>query len=346
MIDSIRSNPAPMQAEHGGDLAAARFAFPDAPEPWLDLSTGVNPYAYPFAALPRENWTRLPQPSSLAMLEAVAARAYRACAFAGVVAAPGTQAIINWLPFLFPARRVGILGFTYSEYAEAWRNRGADVSIVYNLDDLVKADVAVIVNPNNPDGRLVATADLLALAADLGKRDGVLIVDEAFMDFLDPRASLIPVMPQRGVVILRSFGKAYGLPGLRLGFAITPNSTALKFRVALGCWPVSGAAIAIGAQALADARWLQSMRGKLEADAFALSEILTAAGFSLGGGSLLFKLAQASDAPHYFETLAKAGIWARRFQTRPDWLRFGLPASDADRARLSAALGRSGAMLG
>ncbi|MEJ0092143.1 MAG: threonine-phosphate decarboxylase CobD [Methylocella sp.] len=338
MLDSLQCNPARAGEEHGGDLSAARRAFPNAPEPWLDLSTGVNPYAYPFAEPPGESWTRLPDPAALAGLERVAARAYRVPAGAEAVAAPGTQAIINWLPFLFPARRVGILGFTYSEHARAWRNSGAAVSIVDHIDDLKSADVAVIVNPNNPDGRLLAVGDLLALASDLSQRGGVLIVDEAFVDFLGPEASLVPDMPESGVVILRSFGKAYGLPGLRLGFAIAPKNLAAKLRTALGCWPVSGPAIAIGAQALADAFWLRSTRAKVEAAAAALREILAAAGFSSREG-LLFKLAKAADAPRRFEALAKSGIWVRRFEMQPDWLRFGLPGSEADRARLRLALG-------
>ncbi|MGQ0443679.1 MAG: threonine-phosphate decarboxylase, partial [Beijerinckiaceae bacterium] len=58
--------------EHGGDLFAARKAYPLAPEPWLDLSTGINPYAYPFPGPPLESFTRLPQSDELWMLEAAA----------------------------------------------------------------------------------------------------------------------------------------------------------------------------------------------------------------------------------------------------------------------------------
>ena len=269
-------------AEHGGNLFAARKAYPQAPEPWLDLSTGINPYAYPFAHPPLESFTRLPQPDELRALEAAAAMAYRAPAAAEVVAAPGTQAIVNWLPRLLPARRVGILGVTYCEHARSWAASGAELTVVEDLCGLEDKDIAIVVNPNNPDGRLIAAADLHALAAVLGKHGGLLIIDEAFVDFLEPGASAVPDSAESGVVVLRSFGKTYGLPGLRLGFAIAAKPVAEKLRAALGPWPVSGAAIAIGSTALTDAAWLAATRARLHADASALDKILAAAGFASG----------------------------------------------------------------
>ncbi len=115
--DSDRGRSAPLERLflHGGDIRAAASAFPDAPQPWIDLSTGVNPVAYPIAALPDDSWERLPDPSQLKALQTAAAERYGAnpdC----VVAAPGTQALIQWLPRLFPARRVAVIDSTYSEH--------------------------------------------------------------------------------------------------------------------------------------------------------------------------------------------------------------------------------------
>lgn len=323
---------------HGGDLALARKAFPAAPEPWLDLSTGVSPYPYPFGSLPPESWTRLPDGAALAGLEAAAASAYGVSPHGHVVAAPGTQALINWLPHLFPARRVGVLGFTYFEHARVWAAAGAAVSAVSDIGELEDRDVAIIVNPNNPDGRIVGLDDLCALAAIFRRSGKLLIVDEAFADLLDPGLSLAPELPPSGAIILRSFGKTYGLPGLRLGFAIAPADMASKLRRALGCWPVSGAAIAIGVKALGDAGWLAATRKRLAADAAALEAILAVAGLAPQGAAPLFRLASAADAPARFRALAEAGIWVRRFRGRPDLLRFAIPGGETDRARLRAGL--------
>jgi cobalamin biosynthetic protein CobC len=331
--------PELLLAEHGGNLFAARKAYPEAPEPWLDLSTGVNPYAYPFAHPPMEGFTRLPEPEELRALEAAAATAYRAPAAAEVVAAPGTQAIVNWLPHLLPARRVGILGVTYCEHARCWATSGADLTVVEDLSGLEDKDVAIVVNPNNPDGRLIAAADLHALAAVLCKHGGLLIIDEAFVEFLERGASAVPDTADSGIVVLRSFGKTYGLPGVRLGFAIAAKPVAENLRVALGPWPVSGAAIAIGSTALTDAEWLAATRARLHAGANALDKMLAAAGFAPVGGSPLFRLVRHEDAQGWFERLAKAGILVRRFEARPAWLRFGIAGSDASRMRLRKALG-------
>jgi cobalamin biosynthesis protein CobC len=335
---SCPAGPLASQAEHGGNLSAARLAYPQAPEPWLDLSTGINPYSYPFGELPPDCFTNLPCPGELRALEEAAAAVYRIPLHAQVVAAPGTQAIINWLPRLIPARRVGILGFTYCEFVRSWATTGAEVTIATEPAALRDQDVAIIVNPNNPDGRLVVKHDLYALAAALDKHGGVLIVDEAFIDF-ESEKSAISKMPASGMVVLRSFGKTYGLPGLRLGFAIAPKNVAAKLRAAFGPWPVSCAAIAIGTRALPDSKWLAATGKRLKSDIDAIDNILSAAGFAFLGGTPLFRLVRHRDAQRLYERLARAGILARRFDARPGWLRFGILSSAKDRTRLRAALG-------
>lgn len=317
---------------HGGDLGAARAAFPSAPEPWIDLSTGINAIPYPVPPFDPALWTGLPEPGAIAGLEAAAARAY-GTASARVVAAPGTQALIQWLPHLVPARRVGILGLTYGEHASCWAAAGVSVSIVQDLDALAGFDAAVVVNPNNPDGRLATAADLAAVAG----RVGLLVVDEAFMDVMPPGWSLVPTLPDR-TIVLRSFGKTYGLAGLRLGFAIASGELAVSLRRAVGPWAVSGPAIAIGCEALGDAPWRVGTRLRLEAAAGRLDHLLAARGATVVGGTPLFRLAEVDDARRWFDDLGRAGILVRPFLERPRALRFGLPHDEAQWVRLDAAL--------
>ena len=324
-------------AYHGGDLAAARKLFPAAPEPWLDLSTGINPRPYPVGPLEADLWHRLPGRDAIQALEVAAACADGAADPGSIVAAPGTQALIQLLPRVVPARRVGILGFTYGEHGRAWAAAGAEVTRVETIAALADCDVAVVVNPNNPDGRLLAPEQLLGL----GQSPGLLVVDEAFMDVVRPGASLIPALPRRRTIVLRSFGKAYGLAGLRLGFAAASADLVDSIRDALGPWAVSGPAVAIGSAALRDAAWLGGTLERLEQDAAHLDMLLRRAGFTIAGGTALFRLAQSPDAPAWFERLARAGILTRPFAHRPDWLRFGLCGDEAAWDRLAAALGRT-----
>ncbi len=314
---------------HGGNLAAARLAYPDAPEPWLDLSTGINPVAFPIPSVSAASWARLPEENAVRGLERIAASAYGARVGAEVVAAPGTQALIELLPRLFPAKRVGILGFTYAEHALCWRKAGAVVETVEEVAALEAFDVAVIVNPNNPDGRMVAPDQLLALARVLHTKGGRLIVDEAFVDVLPEGMSLAGSLPDQGVIVLRSFGKTYGLAGLRLGFALAGASDAAVIRSALGPWAVSGPAIEIGGYALADRAWLEATRAHLIKKAARLDGVLQQIGLTVEGGMPLFRLVSSDRAADYFKRFSEAGILVRAFRERPNWLRVGLPG-DAD----------------
>ena len=318
---------------HGGDLDEARQNFPEAPEPWIDLSTGINPVAYPVPALPDRVYRRLPSPGEIAALEAVAARAYGAADPATVVAAPGTQALIGWLPRLRPRSRVAILGPTYAEHAAAWREAGHEVVETTRLDEA--AEVVVAVNPNNPDGRVVLRADLLRAAERLAQTGGWLVVDEAFAD-LEPVESLAPVLPP-GAIVLRSFGKTYGLAGLRLGFGLADPPIAQELRSALGPWAVSGPAIEVGTRALADEAWRRRAAKDCADEAQRLDCLLATVGRVIGG-TCLFRLLETPDAPALFNHLGRCGIWVRRFEAMPHRLRFGLPGTATAFQRLRAAL--------
>jgi cobalamin biosynthesis protein CobC len=325
---------------HGGDLAAARAAFPDAPEPWLDLSTGINPNGYPLPALAPEIWSRLPDRGRLQRLERVAAERYGVADGPTVVAAPGAQALIQALARLCGASRIGILDFTYAEYERVWREAGAKPCVVETLEALAGSDVAVVVNPNNPDGRLIPREGLIALASKMARRGGVLIIDEAFMDVMPAGYSLAPKLPE-GAVVLRSFGKTYGLAGLRLGFAIASPALGEELRNMLGPWAVSGPAIEIGCAALADEAWLAHAISDLLDRAADLDETLLRRGYALIGGCPLFRLVGHPNAGFIFSALAQQGVLVRNFPTRREWLRIAPPGDRAALDRLDRALERA-----
>jgi cobalamin biosynthetic protein CobC len=316
---------------HGGDVVAASAAFPEAPSPWIDLSTGVNPVPYPLPELPGHSWARLPPPGELDTLLVTAARRYGVRP-ESVAAAPGAQSLLQALPRLYPVRRVAVLGPTYEEHERTWRKAGAAVEIVGDLDAARHAEVVVLVNPNNPDGRLLTRRELLDFArANPGR---LLIVDEAFMDLADE--SIAPFAPP-STIVLRSFGKIFGLAGVRLGFALTDAARAAEIRTALGPWCVSGPAIEIGRRALSDDHWLERTKARLVEDGRWLDAALSQAGFVSVGGTLLFRLVRRPDAPRLFRKLCAAGILTRPFAASPEWLRFGIPRAE-DRARLGEAL--------
>ncbi len=322
---------------HGGAIDEARLRYPFAPEPWIDLSTGINPIPYPLPALPPEIWARLSLRCEEWELKRAAARRYGAADPEGVAAAPGTQALIQILPRLVARSRVAILSPTYAEHAIAWKREGHHVCEVRTLAEAQAADVAVAVNPNNPTGRVIPPGELAQAALALAARGGLLIVDEAFMDVMEPSQSIVPRLPP-ATVVLRSFGKMYGLAGLRLGFAIAERTISRRLRSMLGPWAVSGPAVAIGAKALSDDAWLAEVRARLAADAGRLDKLLMRSGCQLVGGTPLFRLAAQPSAKSLLQELGRNGILVRHFPDEPSWLRFGIPGDEAAWRRLEAAL--------
>jgi cobalamin biosynthesis protein CobC len=319
--------------EHGGglDRAAARYGI--APESWMDLSTGINPNGYPVPALPPDVWRRLTDAALDERLRAAAASRYGVDDTRLVVPAPGSQALIQWLPRLEPPSRVAVLGPTYNEHAPAWAAAGHEVREVGDLDAIpADADVVIVVNPNNPDGRVVEPSRLLELT-----ERRLVVADEAFADVV-PEASVAGCAGRTNLVVLRSFGKFFGLAGLRLGFALTERQRALALGAALGPWAVSGPAATIGVAALADEAWIMDARARLGRVAARLGQLLAGAGLAVLGGTPLFRLIVHPDAERLYERLARRGILTRRFAAHPAWLRLGLPGDEAEWARLAAGL--------
>jgi cobalamin biosynthetic protein CobC len=324
--------------DHGGSLDAARISFPDAPEPFVDLSTGINPNPYPVPPLSGDVFARLPDSAALANLAAVAAAAYGAPSAAHVAVAPGTQILLPLIAGLVPPGRAAVLSPTYAEHARAARLAGHHVEEVGDVGALGEFDLAILTNPNNPDGRLFAKAELTAVAAKLASRGGLLLVDEAFMDVGPPAASLAGEVGRGNIVVLRSFGKFFGLAGLRLGFALAVPHLAERIAARLGPWAVSGPALAVGAQALADQAWADATRAQLAQAASRLDGILSASGLDIAGGTTLFRLVRSRAADALFHHLGRAGIFVRRFTDQPQWLRFGVPAAESDWQRLEQAI--------
>ncbi len=324
--------------DHGGDLGAARVLFPGAPEPFVDLSTGINPNPYPVPPLSGDVFARLPDSATLANLAAVAAAAYGAPSAAHIVPAPGTQILLPLVAGLLRPGRAAVLSPTYAEHARAAQLAGHQVVEADKVAALGEFDLAIVTNPNNPDGRLFAKEELASVAGKLASRGGVLLVDEAFMDVAPPAASLAGEVGRGNVVVLRSFGKFFGLAGLRLGFALAAPDLTERIAARLGPWAVSGPALGVGAQALADRAWIAATRARLAQAAGRLDHILTASGLDIVGGTTLFRLVRCQAADALFQHLGRAGIFVRRFADHPLWLRFGLPAAEPEWRRLEQAV--------
>lgn len=322
---------------HGGNLAEATARWGNPADGWLDLSTGLNPWAYPIPMLDTDIWRRLPDQAADLALRLAAALRYGVNDPARLLAAGGSSALITALPRLFaPSKKVVVFGPTYAEHQAAWALGGHCVTKLSNTGRLPECDVAIIVNPNNPDGRILPIAQLTQWAHEMSARGGLLVVDEAFGD-LTPDCSIAPLnLP--ATLILRSFGKFYGLAGMRLGFAIAPAETLDPLKALLGPWPVSGPAMEIARIALGDEAWTVQTHRMLRVQAQSMTDLFTDVGLQRVGGTALFTLIRHPNAPDIWNSLGRSGILVRAFAHNPQVLRIGLPKSDTDRGRLRDAL--------
>ncbi|WP_277593970.1 threonine-phosphate decarboxylase CobD [Pseudomonas chlororaphis] len=319
--------------EHGGRLRKAAEQYGIAEADWLDLSSGLAPWPWPIPEIGIRAWARLPETDD--GLEQAARDYYGA---AHVLPVPGSQAAIQLLPRLRRAGKVGVLSPCYAEHAEAWRRSGYIVREVleqevdFFLDSL---DVLVVVNPNNPTGLSLTPERLLDWHARLAQRGGWLVVDEAFMDNT-PQLSLAAQADQVGLIVLRSFGKFFGLAGVRLGFVLAERKLLKLLAEQVGPWAVSGPTRVLGQVCLRDSQGHARQRLRSEVASLRLAHLLERRGLNPQGGCALFQWLITDRAELLHEFMARRGILLRLF-THNSSLRFGLPADEADWSRLEQA---------
>jgi len=322
--------------EHGGRLreAAAKYNIPLAD--WLDLSTGINPEAWPVPPLPLEAWQRLPESGD--GLEASAADYY---GNENLLPVAGSQAAIQFLPLLMPRAVVACISPLYAEHPHAWQRAGHRLRFLQNAT-LPRALAAatpyvLLCNPNNPTADRHPREVALDAAQQLKKRGGWLIVDEAFIDPTpeDSLAALAGTAEAPNLIVFRSLGKFFGLAGARVGFLLAAPDLLGKLAEAIGPWSIAGPSRLVARQALQDRLWQLAARERLQVASARLGGLLQAQG-EIKSTALFVTL--TTDQPDaLYEFLARRGILLRRFEQQA-LLRCGLPGCEADWLRLSAAL--------
>lgn len=305
--------------DHGGGLDAAVALFGGTRAEWVDLSTGINPRPYPVPDIPQQVWTALPDTAATRALELAARDFWMVPEGAAVLAAPGASALIANMPRLAAPGRVRIIERTYNEHEAAFRAAGWDV--VRAEPDGGRAEARVVVHPNNPTG-------LMWSGDDEAPGRGLMVIDESFCDVVLGNTRVRDMAEKPGVVILKSLGKFWGLPGLRLGFAIGDPALIARLREMLGPWPVSGPALHVGRVALEDMIWANRTRQRQHVDVARMDALVQMRGAELVGGTAMFRLYAVDDAARWQQRLAKGKVWSRTFPYEPTWLRLGLPPDD------------------
>jgi histidinol-phosphate aminotransferase len=299
----------------------------------------TNECAYPpsaavrrvLAAVSNESLRLYPDPVSRYLRDVAAAR-YRTPAD-GIIAGNGSDDCLTILyrTFLRPGDRVACPSPSYGLYDTLAALQGAPlVRVNYQrdagasswglpLDGLAGAGarLVVVANPNNPSSTLAPVGELRALADRL---DGILVVDEAYVDFALPTnadASVLPHLAQHpNLVVLRTFSKSYSLAGARLGLLFAAPALVAEMNKVKDSYNVSAITQAIGAAALEDHAYHTEMVSRTVLERARLERELGAFGWSwpeARGNFLLCHVGPRARA--MFEVLRHEKILVRYWDT-------------------------------
>lgn len=330
--------------QHGGNIVAASSQYGVPLDQWIDLSTGINPTAYPveFSAF---DFALLPylQADFFAAVKSY----YQQDRFLAVA---GTQAAIQVLPNCLANLPVLLPSVGYQEHEQYWRENNRQCYFYDSLNiDGALADIeasllqnsahhVVIINPNNPTGMQFSLERLNHIANTLSDH-ACLIVDEAFID-TKPEHSLLSTKLSQNVIVLRSFGKFFGLAGLRLGFVFADKKYCDAIEKNLGIWQVNGPAQRAAIQALTDKKWQQKTLADIANNAGCTRQIFTPLADKLAekvfSNTELFTsyLMSKNAAYTVCEVFAQAGVLLRviDIDQQQALLRVGILPQDNERA--------------
>ncbi len=321
-----------LNMQHGGDIDLAIKKYGGQKADWIDLSTGINRTSYPWQESVKVELRDLPSSKLLMGLEKAASRAYKVAEGTDTAAVQGAQQIISLLPICLKYyNSVAILGPTYNEYEKAFKSSGIKAQTVSEVSKLSSSDIAIIVNPNNPTGKVIAEERL----DDLSKKVRILIIDESFKMFSSRR-----IQKFDNVIQINSLGKFFGLAGVRLGFVSGPSDFIKSVREMLGPWPVSSLAAEIGIIALNDKTWISEMEKILLEGSNVLHEACNTKNWKLVGKTNLFHTYVTSSCLEVEEQFAAHCIWIRTFDYSKTWVRLGIPTSKYEWKRVRQALNK------
>ena len=329
---------------HGGALADAMARHGGTASEWLDLSTGISPFTLPLPEFSNDVWRRLPEETEMLRVCDLAMRHYGASVLP--VAVPGSQAAIQLLPYLTPdAAQVAIISPTYGEYEQAYRRMAVTVEHIETLDAAARTQsgAVVLANPNNPDARETNRDDVFGFAR--AHRDRLVIVDEAFADMRQDLSMAGAAGMEPNILVMRSFGKFFGLAGLRLGFVFAEQRLAKILRDRLGPWAVSGPALAIAAHAFSRIDLVGDLRNRIDKANAMTRSALSMAGVSIVGETALFFYCEVGNGEAVREALASRQVLVRAFDHSPSRIRIGLVADELSAVRLRETLRLAGARV-
>ncbi len=323
---------------HGGDPAAdlSRFGLPA--RSMIDFSVNLNPLGPP--AIIRNHWPEVVEgiesyPTPLG--EAVA-RCYQVkygIPTDSFLPGNGSTEMIYLLPRALGLKRIVVAVPSYHDYTRASILAGAEVvpyrsefsprspsATTKGIADLLNdAEAVWLGNPNNPTGTLFSRASLVDLAARFPKK--WIIVDEAFMDFVEERkeSSLMRLRPRPNILVIHSLTKFYALAGVRLGGIVGHPSVIARLQEVKEPWTVNGMAEKMAPLLLECDDYDEKTRALITSQRIRLQQALGAlagiTGYPSAANFILCQWHRTDDLDDLLRHLLSQGLYVRDCRNFP-----------------------------
>ena len=321
---------------HGGNIREAIKRYGLEGRKVLDFSSNVNPLG-PSAAARRAAKKalalidRYPDPDMTDLRKAIAR--YFGIKPGQVICGNGSNGLIHLIPRVFRPKKVLVPMPTFTEYAAAVEEAGGEVVPLrlneregFRVDPLEMAfalkgmDMAFLSNPNNPTGLLMTRAEMAELMGHALQYGVRLVVDEAFMDFIESESIVKQAVEASQLICLRSFAKFFGMPGLRIGYAVSDEATIAALRAGQEPWTVNIPAEHAAIAALNDWRHIKKTRRVIERERDRLlSDLRLLPGvepFPCAANFIFMKVG-SFDAPLLVQKLGLRGLLVRDCSSFP-----------------------------
>lgn len=228
---------------------------------------------------------------------------------------------------LEPGRELLVHSPTFEMIARSARLAGAGVSEIewlggaFPVDDFIegisdRTGLVAIVSPNNPTGGVLGLEEMRSVVEVAGRVGALVLVDLAYIEYADedPTASLLEY---ENVVVVRTFSKAYGLAGLRVGYAVGAERVVRLLRAVGGPYPVSSVSLAIAQQALKASDRIADVAADVRQRRETITSRLTVFGCEVCQSQANFVLVRTPRARWLWSSLVALGIATRRFGGKP-----------------------------
>ena len=342
---------------HGGTNIAELRSLGLRPEDVLDFSASINPLGAPDGVAPamlEVDIASYPDTECTELREDLSGKL--GVPVSHILAGNGSTELIHLTAraYLSTGDGAAIFAPTFGEFETACNAQGAIVTRIlasaangFDWDiECAKSVIArqnpkllFLCNPNNPTGKYLSEDEVHSVASVL-RQDSLLLVDEAYLPFVDAPWDSMPLLDLGNVGLLRSMTKDYGLTALRLGYMLAPPDVVERVRAQQYSWSVNGLAQAAGSAALADPEHVEKGRRAVQGAKRFLTRELRDLGLPCLPSAANFVLVNVGNAREWRHKLLKEHLINVRDCTSfglPEYIRVGIRTKD-DCKRLVAAL--------